>query len=323
MASPQARRSPRPRERRRCARRPGWSAAPRAPRADRGAMAGDEPLRRDRAVGEKAGDHRLGHHPGADERDSHRATWTHPTSFSSPTRSRAAAISSASPPPRWKQLDRDPPELACHGDVRKLQLRAPHAERSESLLALRAEVARLVDRLRIVAACAGGITGGDPDVTDPPRGADGGELHLRTLEMPQRAVRPRVGGPPCAELGGALGRRHRRRAGAAMVTGALGREIRDRKLAATEDRGQRRDPAAGRRPRRGDERPNARDETADGRRETAGGMCLAPSDGRVAGQTGTSPRRPARSRSSAARSVRSQGRSRSVRPKWPSAAVLR
>ena len=64
-------------------------------------MAGDEPLRRDRAVGEKAGDHRLGHHPGADERDSHRATWTHPTSFSSPTRSRAAAISSASPPPRW------------------------------------------------------------------------------------------------------------------------------------------------------------------------------------------------------------------------------
>ena len=280
-------------------------------------MAGDQRRRRDRAVGKQADDHRLGHDAGADDGHPHGASWAHPTSFSSPTQAarrrdlvgRAAAA--------LQQLDRDPSQAPCDGDVRELELGAAHPQRPEALLALGAEVARLVDRLGIVAARARRVARRGPDVADSAGRADRGELHLRLLEVPQGTMRPGIGRPPRGKLGGAIGCGRRSGARASMIAVALGGQVRRSQLATAQDGGKLGEPAPGAWRGARDQGPRLRDHDAHRSRQATGGVGLAPAWGGALRQTGTSPRSPARSRSSAARSVRSHGRSRSGRPKCP------
>ena len=179
-----------------------WRSASASRRSRRGCEAASS-AGRHRPIGEQAGDHRLGHDAGADDADPHRATCGHsisftssPTTASEPRSRRACSTSPIGAPARSSSDLRRPRQATAARHVTELQERVPEPEGGEPLLVLRADVARLVDRLRIVPASALRVAGREAQVADAPCLSRRLQRHAGLLEMPERSVPPDVRRPP-------------------------------------------------------------------------------------------------------------------------------
>src|SRR5205807_2850304 len=95
---------------------------------------------------------------------------------------------------------------ARDGHVAEVELGATETQRREPLLAFGTDVSGLGNRLGIVTARRPRIATRHSDVTDAPRLASGCEGHVHALEVPQRPMRPGIGGPPRPGLDRLLGR---------------------------------------------------------------------------------------------------------------------
>ena len=241
-----------------------------------------------------------------------------PTGTSRPRSRRAASTSAAGPrhaPSRSTAALRQP---ARRGHLAELEQRPAQPERREALLLLGADVARLVDRLGIVAARAARVAGRDPQVADAARLRASPAASSRACSKCHSArCAPDVGRPPVAPSAGA----------APWPPPRPPRRGDDRQRA--RPRGTRAELAAPQRERQLRQAARGASALADStsrggapERGSAARGAARPTPSRVlvrvrAGRPGRTPQGPAAARRSSTRSTRSHGRSRSLRPKWP------